>query len=102
MMRKLFVLTVLTAVFVVAGGAALADPNLSLQAQPHRHYIQIGTTLAEVGPRYCDNLDSEAIKAAFTEFHANTHTHNGVTGEIGPVAPGLHNGAGAEITSGPC
>jgi len=25
-----------------------------------------------------------------------------VTGEIGPIAPGLHNGVGGKITSGPC
>jgi hypothetical protein len=99
-LRKLLVLTLLIGLLGTAGVAsvALADPNLTLQAMPHRHFING----AEVGPRYCDNQDNPATKAAFTQFHANTHTHMGVTGEIGPVAPGLHNGRGGEITSGPC
>ena len=96
-MRKLLVLTVLIALLGIAG-IALADPDLTLQAPPHRHFING----VEVGPRYCDHLNSPAIKAAFTEFHANTHTHNGVTGAIGPVAPGLHNGVGGDLTFGPC
>ena len=96
-MRKLLVLTLLIALLGIAG-IALADPDLTLQAPPHRHFING----VEVGPRYCDHLNSPAIKAAFTEFHANAHTQSGVTGEIGPVAPGLHNGRGGEITFGPC
>lgn len=80
---------------IVFGGVAVADPNLTLTAQPHRHFANG----AEVGPRYCDNAN---LQGAFAQFHANTHTHNGVTGEIGPVAPGLHNGLGGELTFGPC
>jgi len=79
---------------------------LTLQAQPHRHFIDTDLTdpnnaLRQVGPRYCDN---PALKSAFTQFHANVHTHNGVTGEIGPdtPAPGLHNKVGADITARPC
>jgi hypothetical protein len=105
-MRKLvlFVLVagLLGATAIGVADLAMADPDLTLQAPPHRHFIRIGDKSVEVGPRYCDNLDNPAIKKAFTEFHANLHTMNGVTGEIGPVAPGLHNLAGAEIVSGPC
>jgi hypothetical protein len=97
-MRKLFVLFVLVGVFGTAGGAT-SDPDLILTATPHRHYIQTDSGRVEVGPRYCDDAD---LKAAFTQFHANTHTHNGVTGEIGPVAPGLHNSLGGELVAGPC
>jgi hypothetical protein len=81
-----------------AAGVAFGDPGLTFTGQPHRHFING----VEVGPRYCDNLDSAAILAAFTQFHANTHTHSGVTGEIGPVAPGLHNGRGGELTFTGC
>ena len=97
-MRKMFVVTVMLGALLGTAAVALGDPNLTLQAPPHRHYING----VEVGPRYCDNLDNPAIKAAFTEFHANAHTSNGVTGEIGPQAPGLHNGQGGEITSSAC
>jgi hypothetical protein len=81
-------------------GIAVADPDLNLTTTPHRHFING----VQVGPRYCDNLDNPAIRAAFTQFHANAHSYSGVTGEIGPVAPapGLHNGVGGEITSGSC
>lgn len=96
-MRKLLVLTVLAGVLGTAG-LALADPNLSNVA-PHRHFIQTDNGIVQVGPRVCDN---PALQSAFNEFHANIHSHAGVTGEIGPVAPGLHNGVGAEITSRPC
>jgi hypothetical protein len=100
-MRKLFVLFTLVGLVGVLGtaGMALGDPNLTLQAPPHRHFIQTANGLVEVGPRYCDN---PALREAFTQFHANTHTHDGVTGEIGPVAPGLHNTLGGELTFGAC
>jgi hypothetical protein len=93
-MRMLVALVVSVTVFVAAG-VAIADPDLTLQAQPHRHYING----VEVGPRYCDN---PKLKDAFTQFHANVHTHAGVTGEIGDPAPGLHDGSGPTIVSGPC
>jgi hypothetical protein len=102
-MRRLLVIAMLTGVVATAllgtAGSAVADPDLTLTAPAHRHYIQTANGLAQVGPRYCD---SPSLRDAFTHFHANTHTHNGVIGEIGPVAPGLHNGTGAEIISGPC
>ena len=97
-MRKLLVLATAMVLFGTVGGA-VADPDLTLTAPAHRHYIQNGDKLIQVGPRYCDN---SGLRDAFTQFHANTHTHNGVIGEIGPVAPGLHNGTGAEIISRPC
>src|SRR5215204_830263 len=86
-MRKLIVVTMIGGVLAWASIAG-ADPNLS-DVTSHRHYIQTedGKTV-QVGPRVCDD---PALQHAFNEFHANTHTHNGVTGEIGPVAPGLHN-----------
>ena len=95
-MRLLLVLAI-SAAIMVSAGVALADPNLSLQAQPHRHYING----VQVGPRYCDNAN---LRDAFTQFHANVHTHAGVMGEIGPdtPAPGLHGGPGPTIASGPC
>lgn len=96
-MRKMLVLVVSLVVVLIGSMAtvAMADPNLVLQADPHRHYING----REVGPRYCDNAD---LRDAFTQFHANVHTHNGVTGEIGDPAPGLHEGPGPTIVSGPC
>ena len=97
-MRKLIVVTMIGGVLAWASIAG-ADPNLS-NVNPHRHYIQTqdGTKI-EVGPRVCDN---PGLQRAFNQFHANTHTHMGVTGEIGPVAPGLHNGVGTELTFGAC
>lgn len=97
-MRKLLVLFTLLGVLVPAS-MAIADPDLTLTTTAHRHYLRTDSGLVQVGPRYCDN---PGLLDAFTQFHANTHTHNGVTGEIGPVAPGLHNGLGGELTSGPC
>jgi hypothetical protein len=99
-MRKLLVLATSIAVLGTAAGVAIADPNLNLTTTPHRHFING----VQVGPRLCDNPDSAAVRRAFTQFHANVHTHAGVTGEIGPEspAPGLHTGAGPVIASGPC
>ena len=93
--RAIIVLAFLIGLFGIMGSVAVADPNLTLQASPHRHFVNG----VEVGPRYCDNAN---LRGAFAQFHANTHTHNGVTGEIGPVAPGLHNSLGGELTFGGC
>lgn len=96
--RRLAVCVVLVASLPFAA-TALADPSLS-DVPKHRHFIQTEDGLAaEIGPRLCDN---PALQNAFNQFHANVHSHDGVTGEIGPSAPGLRNGAGAEITSRPC
>jgi hypothetical protein len=97
-MRKLFLLATLLGLLGTAG-IAIADPDLTLTTTPHRHYIQTDRGMVQVGPRYCDNAD---LRGAFTQFHANVHTHMGVTGEIGPVAPGLHDTVNPQITSGPC
>lgn len=97
-MRKLLLLSALVGVLGPVG-MALADPDLTLTTTAHRHYIKTDNGLVQVGPRYCDN---SALRDAFTQFHANVHSHGGVTGEIGPLAPGLHNGTGSEIVSGPC
>ena len=95
-MRKFIVLAISLVVLgsVIVGGA-IADPDLVLQAQPHRHYIDG----REVGPRYCDNPN---LRDAFTQFHANVHTHMGVTGEIGDPAPGLNGPSQNSVMSGPC
>src|SRR6476620_6571786 len=96
-MKRLLVVAALMALLgtalLLTAGSAVADPDVTLTAMPHRHYVQTAHGLSQVGPRYCDNPD---LLDAFTQFHANTHTHNGVVGEIGPVAPGLHNTKGAE------
>ena len=94
-MRVLVTLAISSALLGIAAGVAIADPNLNLTTSAHRHYING----VEVGPRYCDNAN---LRGAFTQFHANLHSHSGVTGEIGPVAPGLHDGSGPTITAGPC
>jgi hypothetical protein len=77
---------------------ALADSNLT-DVGAHRHFIQNGTELTEVGPRLCDNA---SLQNAFNQFHANIHSHAGLTGATGPIAPGLHNESGPEITSRGC
>lgn len=96
-MRKLLV--VIISSFVLVGSAvsvAVADPNLNLTTTPHRHFVNG----VQVGPRYCDNAN---LRDAFTQFHANIHSHAGVTGEIGSdPAPGLHSGPGPTITAGSC
>jgi hypothetical protein len=97
-MRKLIVVAVFGGALGWVGVAG-ADPNLS-DVAPHRHYVRTSDgTRIEVGPRVCD---SPELQQSFNQFHANTHTHNGVTGEIGPAAPGLHNDLGAELTFGSC
>ena len=95
-MRHLVVLAVTVVVLgATMAGVAIADPNLNLTTTAHRHYING----VEVGPRYCENAD---LRDAFTQFHTNIHSHNGVTGEIGPVAPGLQPGSNRTIVSGAC
>jgi hypothetical protein len=100
-MNKRVIIGILSFALLVGFGAtsAVADPNLTFTGTPHRHFVQTENGLVEVGPNYCDN---PTLLGAFTQFHANTHTHNGVTGEIGPVAPGLHNTLGGELVFGPC
>jgi hypothetical protein len=96
-MRKFLVAAITVAVLGSAVGVSVgvADPNLELTTTPHRHYING----RQVGPLLCDN---PALLDAFTQFDANVHSHNGVTGEIGDPAPGLHTGPGPVIESGRC
>jgi hypothetical protein len=98
-MRTFVILAVSAAVLGagVVAGVALADPNPTLTTTAHRHYING----REVGPRYCDD---ETLLGAFTQFHANIHSHNGVTGEIGDPAPGIASSGPSQntISSGPC
>jgi hypothetical protein len=96
--RIVLLLALATALIAIAAGVAVADPSLSNVAA-HRHFIQTESGLVQVGPRLCDD---PSLQNAFNQFHANIHSHAGVTGEIGPVAPGLHNLQGAELTSRPC
>jgi hypothetical protein len=42
---------------------------------PHRHFLQIGTTLVPVGPQVCDD---PSMQNAFNQFHA--HVHVGTVG----------------------
>jgi hypothetical protein len=98
-MRRIVVLLALAGGLVVGtAGIAIADPNLS-DVFPHRHFVETENGLVQVGPRLCDDA---SLQNAFNQFHANIHTVQGVTGEIGPVAPGLHNFQGAELVSRPC
>ena len=86
---------------VLVGGranVALGDPNLP-NITPHRHFIQNGARLVQVGPRVCDD---PSLQNAFNQFHSNIHVP--VSGSPGPEhgAPGLHNFKGPEITFRPC
>lgn len=97
---KKFVILAVSAAMLGAGvvaGVALADPNPTLTTTAHRHFING----SEVGPRYCDNAN---LLGSFTQFHANIHSHTGVTGEIGDPAPGIAASGPSQntITSGPC
>ena len=102
MRKRLFVLTCLAGLLGTAG-IAIADPNLS-DVPRHRHFVAMPNgAMDEVGPRFCDNAN---LQNAFNQFHANIHSHHlrdgSSIGAIGPVAPGLHNGAGPELRPGPC
>jgi hypothetical protein len=79
-------------------GAILADPNLPNIA-PHRHFIRHADgTLTEVGPNVCDN---PRLQNAFNQFHSNVHQLP-PSGQLGPVAPGLHNGIQADLVARGC
>ena len=89
----------------VAGVAAIlltvttsrADPNLT-NIPRHRHYVKTPNgSLAEVGPRLCDN---PKLQNAFNQFHNNVHVVS--ASGIGPAAPGLHNHQGADLMVGGC
>jgi hypothetical protein len=83
------------ALFGIAAVSGHADPNLH-NVPAHRHWING----VQVGPDLCDNLGDPAIQRAFDQFHNNLHV--ATSSSIGPAAPGLRNGIGAEITATPC
>jgi hypothetical protein len=83
---------VLLGIMAVSGRA---DPNLP-NVPAHRHWING----VQVGPDLCDNPGDAAIQRAFNEFHNNLHVATAAS--IGPAAPGLHNGTGAEIQATSC
>ncbi len=93
--RLVFALVMLGVVFGIGAAVGLADPNLS-NVPMHRHWING----VQVGPDLCDNPNNKGIQKAFNEFHNNLHRLT--PDSIGPVAPGLHNGQGGEITSTGC
>lgn len=79
----------------ITAATGSADPNLA-PVPAHRHFING----AQVGPNLCDNPSNVGIQQAFAQFHNNLHRLTPTS--IGPVAPGLHNGIGGEITPGSC
>src|SRR4051812_35625811 len=103
-MRKLFVLTLFALVgviFLALPSVGGADPNLN-NVPKHSHWLVTGTApnlvyLSQVGPDLCNNPN---LQNAFNQFHNNIHSAG--SSAIGPAAPGLHNGQGAEIASRPC
>jgi hypothetical protein len=104
-MRKLVVPSLIAAligvVLLVVPAVGSADPDLS-NVGAHRHYLVTGSGaslvyLAEVGPDLCDDA---GLQNAFNQYHNNAHSAS--ASAIGPAAPGLHNGKGAEIVSRGC
>ena len=91
----LVVLVGIPALFGLLAATGHSDPGLGNVA-PHRHFING----VQVGPDLCDNLDNAGIQKAFNQFHNNLHRLT--ADSIGPVAPGLHNGQGGEITATAC
>jgi len=95
-MRKGLVIAVVSiAVLGSVAAASFGDPGLG-NVQAHRHWING----VQVGPDLCDNLNNAGIQKAFNQFHNNLHRLT--PDSIGPVAPGLHNGQGGEITATGC
>jgi hypothetical protein len=98
MPRTVKVLFVSAAVLVAMSAAvtSFADPGLG-DVPPHRHWVDTGTGLVQVGPRVCDN---SSLQSAFNQFHNNVHAAG--TTALGPAAPGLHNAVGAELMFTSC
>lgn len=96
-MRERVIVALVSVGLLLGIGAAtgLADPNLGNVA-PHRHWING----VQVGPDLCDNPGNAGIQQAFNQFHNNLHRLTAQS--IGPVAPGLHNGQGGEISATGC
>lgn len=107
-MRYLLLITAVASVALFAfAGSGLADPSdlFTSPVPKHRHFIMKPTgARVPVGPQICENAN---LQQAFNQFHHNVH-HSfvpgvGVIHTLGPQdgAPGLHNGAGAEIVAVP-
>jgi hypothetical protein len=108
-MRHLVLISAVASIAAFAfAGSSLADPSdlFTAPVPPHRHFVQTPTgALVPVGPQICEHPE---LQPAFNQFHHNVH-HSFVPGvgeihTLGPQngAPGLHNGAGAEIMARPC
>jgi hypothetical protein len=111
-MRHLLVLLSACVVGSIAlfafAGSGLADPSdlFTTPVPPHRHFVQTPTgEMVPVGPQICEHPE---LQQAFNQFHHNVHHSfvppNIVVHTLGPQdgAPGLHNGAGAEIVARLC
>ena len=100
-MRKLLVVLVSAVLLLGAVVAvAIADPGLEPTAAfgPHKHFLQKADgTLVEFGPRVCEDGANSPNWGAFLQFHANHHSHAGLTGAIGPVAPGINDADGPKL-----
>jgi hypothetical protein len=101
--RIVFGFVVLAVIVGITAATGFADPNLANVA-PHRHFIDG----QPVGPDLCDNYDfvhhvatNAGIQSAFDQFHNNLHRTSDPNAN-GPVAPGLHNGIGGELTATAC
>ena len=98
MIKRLAPALAILAAAMATSAVALGDPRLP-DIPPHRHFVQMGDRLTQVGPRVCDK---PGVQRAFNQFHSNGHVP--VPGSPGPdsAAPGLHNGQGGEIVSRAC
>ena len=98
MTRGLIPPLIVMAAALGTSSVAIGDPDLP-DIQPHRHFLQMGDRLVQVGPRVCDR---PGVQQAFNQFHSNGHVP--VPGSPGPAsgAPGLHDGKNGEITPRPC
>jgi hypothetical protein len=97
--RIAFALVMVAAVLTLAS-TGVADPDLG-NVPDHRHWVENESgTFVQVGPRVCDNPTNQGLQKAFDQFHNNIHAVT-ATG-IGPSAPGLHNGTGADMTFSGC
>jgi hypothetical protein len=102
-----FLVVCTTAALFTFAGVGLADPpDMLFDPVPkHRHFVlNASGEMVPVGPQICDHPE---LQLAFNQFHHNVH-HSfipgvGVIHTLGPQdgAPGLINGAGAEIRALP-
>ena len=49
-----------------------------------------------------DEGASSPDSVSFLQFHANHHSHAGLTGAIGPVAPGINDANGPKLVARLC